>query len=197
MRRENRAAERMDSIPINDLLATPGDAGVERSGEETALLSSMQRNAATFGSSASEAQSIRLIASLRRTSNLLQRLVDAHARPSNLSLGRVNVLLALNGSSEGRLALHAVATILDVTRGNVSNLVQSLADDGFIATEADPDDGRSLFVRLTAAGRMALRDYAPTHYETIDGLCAGLTAEQKEQVIALLDRLRATARDAG
>jgi DNA-binding MarR family transcriptional regulator len=187
----------MDSIPINELSASPDDVSSESTVEDTALHSSMERNAAIFGSTASEAQSIRLIASLRRTSNLLQRLVDAHARPSNLSLGRVNVLLALNGSAEGRLPLHAVATILDVTRGNVSNLVQSLVDDGFVATEADPDDGRSQFVRLTAAGRVALRDYVPTHYRTIDALCAGLSTAQKEELIALLDRLRSTARGAG
>ena len=155
----------------------------------------MARNAQAFGSSPEEEQSIRVIASLRRAANLLQRRVDAHGRPMDLSLGRANVLLALHGSADGRLPLHQVAAVLDVTRGNVSSLVQSLMDDGFVASEADPADGRSLIVNLTPAGKIALRDYIPTHYALIARLCAGLSSDQKEQLIVLLDVLRTTAHD--
>ena len=189
----------MDSIPINELAASPGrDASrkAERI-DDAPLRASMARNAAAFGSSADEEQSIRLMASLRRTSNLFQRRVDAHGRPHDLSLGRANVLLALHGSPDGRLPLHAVAATLDVTRGNVSNLIQSLTDDGFVANESDPDDGRSILVKLTPAGRIALRDYIPTHYALVAALCAGLTPVQKEHLIGLLDALRASARAEG
>lgn len=157
---------------------------------------SMARNAAAFGSSPSEAQSVRVIASLRRTSNLLQRLVDAHGRSTNLSLGRTNVLLALHGAPEGRMPLYALAEVLDVTRGNVSNLVQSLTDDGFVTGEADPDDGRLLLAKLTPAGRAALAQYIPTHYAILEALTSGLTPAEKEQLISLLDKLRASARRA-
>jgi DNA-binding MarR family transcriptional regulator len=190
----------MDSIPINDFAASPDAAAapeLEEGGDDARLRASMARNAAAFGSSPDEARSIRLMASLRRTSNLFQRRVDAHGRPHDLSLGRANVLLALHGSPDGRLPLHAVAATLDVTRGNVSNLVQSLTDDGFVANEPDPDDGRSILVKLTPAGRIALRDYIPTHYALVARLCEGLTTEQKEQLIGLLDALRTSARAKG
>ena len=154
----------------------------------------MERNAAAFDLSEREAKSIRLMAALRRAANLFQRQIDAHARPLDLSLGRVNVLFALNGSPAGSLPLYAVAAILDVTRGNVSSLVQSLADDGFVATEPDPDDGRSLFVRLTPAGRMALREYAPTHYDLVARLSSDLSVDDLAQLTDLLHRLLASAR---
>ncbi len=157
---------------------------------------SMACNARFFSSSEDEVESVRVIGSLRRTAGLLVRKIDAYGKSINLSLGRTNVLLALNGSPDGRLPLYVLAETLDVTRGNVSNLVQSLIDDGFVATDGDLDDGRRLLARLTPAGKAVLGRYVPRHHAALAALSSGLSSVEKRQLVELLDKLRCSARSA-
>lgn len=57
---------------------------------------------------------------------------------------------------DGDLAPSALATRMGMTKGGISKLADRLADRGLIARRGNPDDGRSVALALTDAGREAV-----------------------------------------
>lgn len=81
-----------------------------------------------------------------------------------------------------------------VTSGTMTNRVDRLVARGFVERQADPSDGRSVRVVLTAQGRQAVDDAMGALLEAEESLLASLDEEQRDALAAGL-RLLLAAQD--
>ena len=113
------------------------------------------------------------------------RLTDAF----DTTLPRFDVLSALDRAHDG-LTMGQLSSALLVSNGNITGIVTRLIDDGLVVREADPNDRRTLHVRLTDKGRAEFEAMAHAHEAWLDQLMADLGSEEMETLLTLLDRVR-------
>lgn len=115
---------------------------------------------------------------------LRRRLRDRHGT----TLPRFDVMSALARAPEG-LRMSEISDLLKVSNGNVTGIVDRLADEGLAERQAVPGDRRANLVRLTAAGRAGFADLAAAHEGWIDEMLGGLTRAEIETLGGLLKAL--------
>lgn len=101
------------------------------------------------------------------------------------------VRLAGDGVSQRRLASE-----LGLSAGTVSLRVDRLVRGGLADRQADPDDGRGTLISLTDPGRELFEACAPQHLANAEGLLAGLTQAERDDLARLLGKLLYTLEDA-
>jgi DNA-binding MarR family transcriptional regulator len=127
------------------------------------------------------------LALLRRASVLLRRL-DVYFAESGLSQLRFVILIVLDRESavapEGLddlehpvhignrehpgLNMGDIAERVDVSRPVLTRTVSAMEESGLVACRPSEEDARVRLVRLTDAGREALRGVLPGYYELLD-----------------------------
>ncbi|UOQ90148.1 MarR family transcriptional regulator [Agromyces endophyticus] len=104
---------------------------------------------------------------LRLHAAVLPRLERAVATDGGLPLGWYDVLLELNDAG-GRLTMGKLGERVVLSRTRVSRLVDDLVAAGLVGREVNPDDGRSAYAVLTAAGRRRFLAGAKAYLPAID-----------------------------
>jgi DNA-binding MarR family transcriptional regulator len=95
--------------------------------------------------------------------------------------------LVRRGSDAAQIDL---AHAMQVTKGAMSNTVARLFEKGYITVQSDPDDGRGKRVSLSVEGRRA-RDRAVAKLgRGLDGVAEVLSAQEVEQTLMALRKLR-------
>lgn len=128
-----------------------------------------------------------LRAAVQRIDNMLSRWLGDDA----LSPGRFQVLIVLWAASEPVLQRDIVKA-LQVSRATVSELVESLAAEGYLSTAQSPDDKRQVLVELSAMGREATARIVRANAARLRAAFGGLTDEDLRTLSATLMRLDAT-----
>jgi DNA-binding MarR family transcriptional regulator len=100
------------------------------------------------------------------------------------------LLLRFVATSEGQ-SQQALAERLAVPPSRMVALVDHLEDEGLIERRPDPDDRRIRGLHLTRKGRNTLERAFRVAVDFEKVLCAGLDAEEREQLIDLLQKLQA------
>lgn len=106
-----------------------------------------------------------------------------------VSLPRFDYLAQLHRHPDG-LRMNALSRYLMVSGGNVTGLTDELEKDGLVQRDDDPDDRRSIRVRLTANGRRAFERMAREHEDWVVELFAGLDSVRKQDLYDGLGQLR-------
>jgi DNA-binding MarR family transcriptional regulator len=76
-----------------------------------------------------------------------------------------------------------------ISSGAMTNRLERLEPAGYIRRIPDPDDGRSMLVALTPAGKRLIERVLGPHYDNGRGMLSPLTEEEREQLAGLLRRL--------
>jgi DNA-binding MarR family transcriptional regulator len=109
---------------------------------------------------------------------------------AGLPLTWYDVLLELTTAPNQRLRMSELGERVVLSRTRVSRLVDELAGAGLVRRDANPDDARSSFAVLTAAGRAAYRRAAPIYLRAITRhFAAGLTVHELETIADGLTRV--------
>lgn len=120
----------------------------------------------------------------------IEREIRARLRERfGMTLPRFDYLAQLERHEDG-LRLNALSRYMMVTGGNVTVLTTQLLADGWIERLADPTDGRSTIVRLTAAGRRRFLRVAAEHEQWLVELLDGFDAPHRDMLYGQLGRLR-------
>jgi DNA-binding MarR family transcriptional regulator len=106
-----------------------------------------------------------------------------------ISLARFDYLAQLHRHADG-LRMNLLTKNLMVTGGSVTGLTDELEKEGLVSRDADPDDRRSVRVRLTAAGRRTFERMAEEHEGWVIELLGVLGSTQKQDLYDQLGRLR-------
>jgi DNA-binding MarR family transcriptional regulator len=100
------------------------------------------------------------------------------------------VLLRLIAAEEGR-SQQALGKQMRIPASRVVALVDDLERRGFLERRRSPADRRAWALFLTAEGRAALGRVMAVSADHEDRICAGLTGDERAQLITLLGRIAA------
>lgn len=123
-----------------------------------------------------------------------RRLDDELRTEHGIALGEYDALVQL-AYAEGRtLRMSALADRVLLSRSGVTRLVDRLVADGLVRRVSCPSDARGSFAVLTDTGLARLRAASVTHLRGVrEHFLSQLTAEQRDEVAAALDRVVAHA----
>jgi DNA-binding MarR family transcriptional regulator len=113
----------------------------------------------------------------------MRRLREAHT-VHNLKPRQFQLLALLH--EDGAMGQRELGQAMDVDPSVLVTLLNPLEADGLISRERDLDDRRRHLVTLTPAGERHLDCAAQAQRDTDEALLAGLGADEREQLNALL-----------
>lgn len=108
-------------------------------------------------------------------------------RPLNLTVAQFDALAHLY--VEDGLSQQELAERLLVTKGNVTGLINRLADRGLVERHGDPDDRRTKRLKITRAGRALAKKTLSKQAALVKEMMARLTKKEQELLSRLLGRL--------
>ncbi|MGN5476075.1 MarR family winged helix-turn-helix transcriptional regulator [Cupriavidus basilensis] len=110
---------------------------------------------------------------------------------STLDLTRAQCRALTYLAHHGEISQASLADILDVAPISAGRLLDRMEEGGWIARRPDPDDRRVRLVQMTAKARKALGQARLVGDEIAAEALLGFTPHEHEQLIALLQRVRA------
>lgn len=115
--------------------------------------------------------------------DLRRKLRDNH----DTTLPRFDVMAALSRYPDG-LKMSELSDYLKVSNGNITGIIDRLAEEGLALRVAVPGDRRAMIARLTPKGTKAFADLAQHHEEWIDDRLGNLTREDAKTLTRLLNK---------
>lgn len=99
------------------------------------------------------ADGMAFVTSVMRVQQVLLGRIESMLRPHGLSFARFEVLRLLAFARRGEMPIGKVGERLQVHPASVTSAVHRLVDDGHATRRPNPDDGRSVIIGISAAGR--------------------------------------------
>jgi DNA-binding MarR family transcriptional regulator len=135
-------------------------------------------------------QSLRLWLRLLACTSLIETHVRQRLKADHgTTLPRFDLMAQLDRAADG-LKMGELSQRMMVTGGNVTGITDMLEKEGLVVREPDASDRRAFRVRLTRQGRRQFRRMAAEHERWVIGLLDGLTAGERDQLVALLGVLK-------
>lgn len=121
----------------------------------------------------------------------VQRMVEAELRERlrvefDTTLPRFDVMSALYRYRDG-MKMSELSRALKVSNGNVTGIVDRLAEDGLALRVPVPGDRRAAMVRLTKRGVELFEAQAAAHEVWVHEALGGLEGEESAMVARMLD----------
>lgn len=126
---------------------------------------------------------------LGMTRKIEAELREKLRRDHGTTLPRFDVMAALNRHPDG-LRMSDLSGVLKVSNGNVTGIVDRLAEEGLVVRVPVEGDRRAMMARLTPKGAEIFAAQAAEHEAWIDALFSELTADEARGYAA---RLKAMA----
>ncbi len=137
---------------------------------------------------------IRLWLRLLTCSTLVETEVRRRLREEfDFTLPRFDLLAQLDRAEQG-MVLSELSRRMMVTAGNLTALVDRLADSGHVTRTPSARDRRAQVIALTPAGRAAFRRMADRHAVWIGDLFADVAPSDRDRLMAALGQLKQSVR---
>jgi len=107
------------------------------------------------------------------------------------TLPRFDVLAALD-RSKGGLRMSELSSVLKVSNGNVTGIIERLVEDGQVERIPVPGDRRAMQVRLTAKGRERFATMAKAHEGWVSELLAPFERSEAKALCTAFETLNNT-----
>ena len=101
-----------------------------------------------------------------------------------LPISWYDVLLVLNAAPDRRLRMTELGAQAVLSREQISRVVTELERSGLVERHPNPDDKRSFFATITAAGRARLKAAAPSYLKAIEEHYSRHLTERETATIA-------------
>lgn len=134
--------------------------------------------------------SIRTVIDLWEAYGVLEDVMSTHLARFGLSWPKFKALVELHmaGGDPG-LSQSELSKKMRVSRANITGLVERMEKDGLVARENHPSDKRAFRIRLTPRAEEMISAFLPVHNDFVYKVTAGLDRDEKETLIALLQKL--------
>jgi DNA-binding MarR family transcriptional regulator len=140
---------------------------------------------ARAGDGASKAR-LRLWLRLLKVSRLIEGELRERLREGyDTTLPRFDVLAALHRAGDG-LKMSELSSVLRVSNGNVTGIVDRLVADGLVVRSPVAGDRRALLVRLTPKGEADFAGLAQAHEAWVSELLGTVSIAEANQLVARL-----------
>ena len=134
---------------------------------------------------------------LLRTASVVRRAVARVVEPHGLSLAQYNALRIIRGAGTAGIPTLAIRDRMIEEGTTITRLLDKLEDAGLVRRERSLPDRRQVVCHATADGRRLLDRLDPA-VDTADAeAMAALGARQLDQLLQLLDRIRAANAERG
>ena len=123
------------------------------------------------------------------------RMIEAHLRDNfrtefATTLPRFDVMAALSRFEDG-LKMSQLSDVLRVSNGNVTGIVDRLAQDGFLVRVPVPGDRRASLVRMTKRGLEEFAVQATAHETWINEMLGSVSEAEAQAISAQFEQLDA------
>jgi DNA-binding MarR family transcriptional regulator len=132
-----------------------------------------------------ESSEVRLL--LRRFANHRDRWIDALCRDVGVSRSDYDALEALE--EHGSLTPGELGTVLSLTSGSVTALIDRLEDLGWASRNRHPDDRRKVIVTLTQKAWQIGQDELKPYLQAVDAAARQLGNDDRAVVVGFLEDL--------
>jgi len=102
-------------------------------------------------------------------------------------------VMAILARTENGLTMSELSRSLMVSNGNVTGLIDRMAEEGLVMRIPHPEDRRSSYVALSKKGRERFDEMADRHAGWIDDMFDGLGQDDAEELTRILHLLRDSA----
>ena len=135
-------------------------------------------------------QALRLWLRLLTCSTEIEKLIrNSLVKEFSSTLPRFDILSALDRNPEG-LTMGQLSELLMVSNGNITGLVERLVQEKLVERSPLEHDRRTFKVTLTKNGPKSFQAMAEQHEAGLDNYFAGLSNDEIEELLNLLNRLR-------
>jgi DNA-binding MarR family transcriptional regulator len=131
-----------------------------------------------------------MVFALRMTAQQVDNTVTEWMADTAGTPSRFRILALLWASGAGGVPHKEIVKALEVTRATVSGLMTSLERDGLVKSSVDREDRRNQVASLTSRGRAIFEKAIDTNFASLHAAFAALSANERETLISLLQRLR-------
>jgi DNA-binding MarR family transcriptional regulator len=139
---------------------------------------------------------LRLWLRLLTCTTLIENQVRRRLRDQfNITLPRFDLLAQLDRAPNG-MTLGELSQRMMVSNGNITGLVERLAEQGLIRRRPLPNDRRVQIVSLTPEGQRFFRSMARVNADWVGDIFAGLAPKDIEALMPLLAKTKQSARQA-
>lgn len=136
---------------------------------------------------------------IRSLANYYSAAIHDRTIPGELSGPRMGLLLHLLAEEEcGNLQginPTSLSHFQHVKKNTISSLLRGLEEKGLIERTLDPQDKRVFKIRITEAGKDLIRTTGPKRLGLMNELASTLSDEEKDQLIAMLNKLRKSIKE--
>ncbi len=134
--------------------------------------------------------SIKLWLRLLTCSSLIEtKLRTALRETFDTTLPRFDFMAQLERVPDG-LTMGELSKRMMVSGGNVSGIATQLVNEGLVQRSPQPDNRRSVVVKLTAKGARVFSRMAEEHEQWVIGMLGHLNNKEAEQLMQLLRRVK-------
>lgn len=135
--------------------------------------------------------SLRLWLQLMKCAKSLEVVVATRLRREfDQSLARFDVLSQLYRMPDRCGTVGGIASDVMAASGNITALIDRMAEEGLVIRQPNPADRRSNRVHMTAAGEALFRRMASAHSRWIDAALLDFPEAEKQQLITMLRDVR-------
>jgi MarR family 2-MHQ and catechol resistance regulon transcriptional repressor len=134
--------------------------------------------------------STRIVLDLLYTYDVFHQISARYMADYALSKSSLNILMLLRHGPEGGMQLHDLGELLLVSRANITGLIDSLEEKGWVERVVGSSDRRVRYARITSKAEMLLDEFMPVHFGRIKALLQDLSSEEKDMLSALLRKAR-------
>jgi DNA-binding MarR family transcriptional regulator len=128
---------------------------------------------------------------LLRTASVVGRTLGRVLEPWGLSFAQYNALRIIRGAGAGGIPTLAIRERMIEEGTTITRLLDKLEDAGLVRRERSVPDRRQVICHATEAGKKLLDRIDPVVDAADEEVMASLTTRQHEQLVALLDSVRA------
>ena len=145
---------------------------------------------ATSADSTPSKERLRLWLRLLKASRGIEATLRENFRAEfGTTLPRFDVMAALSRYENG-LKMSELSSVLRVSNGNVTGIVDRLSDDGLLVRIAVPGDRRASLVRLTRRGQEEFARQAAAHEAWVNAMFSDFTASEAQDIGQRLEHLQ-------
>lgn len=146
-----------------------------------------------------EMSALKLWRCLAMAHGLLSGALERNMAQYNLSTSKLRILFWLKmradeGKDGGGLLPSELSRFHGVTPNTMSSLLNSMRESGLIEQINHPKDRRKHVIKITQAGEAVLHEVGPAYKHYVDELFTGLSEEERQILITLLQKVIFSAR---
>ncbi len=143
-------------------------------------------------------QGLELGALIRVVANYYNAVITQKTDSGELSGPRMGILMRLlsmeeSGQTQGMNPTE-LSHFQNVKKNTISALIRGLEENELIERTLDPNDKRAFKIRISQKGKDLVISTGPKRMKLMNDLSSGLSADEKSQLIQLLEKLRKSIR---